>query len=241
MCVKDDMCKRRGGGGEGGGAGIQNQKQEPHTKMWGKRVQSSNLLGNGEEHLCLTTPLSCFLGVTLETGILSWMCTFLPLWVHGCRTHCLGHPCPFSTRVIFSSFFPLFPPLALDSPPHPQVCVCYFHMLSCFTCLAAGVLLCCLFCFALILFRVPGLGSCALPFFTPHSLLLFPCSSCLLRAPSACCLPSLFCLLVPRSLLWLAALVPSIAPLLDSAPLRGPVCVPCDDQTGTNKSNINSS
>jgi len=25
-----------GGGGGGGGGGIQNEKQEPHTKMWGK-------------------------------------------------------------------------------------------------------------------------------------------------------------------------------------------------------------
>ena len=37
LCVKDGGW-RGGGGGEGGGrgGGIQNQKQEPHTKMWGK-------------------------------------------------------------------------------------------------------------------------------------------------------------------------------------------------------------
>ena len=28
-----------GEGGGGGGGGIQNQKQEPHTKMWGKNVE----------------------------------------------------------------------------------------------------------------------------------------------------------------------------------------------------------
>ena len=43
LCVKDGcekvVCERwcvtrMGGGGRGGGGGIQNQKQEPHTKMW---------------------------------------------------------------------------------------------------------------------------------------------------------------------------------------------------------------
>ena len=32
LCVKDGVCQS-GGGGRGGG--IQNQKSEPHTKMWG--------------------------------------------------------------------------------------------------------------------------------------------------------------------------------------------------------------
>ena len=53
MCERWWLSKRRGGGGAGGGraggrgaggggaggggaGGIQNQKQEPHTKMWGK-------------------------------------------------------------------------------------------------------------------------------------------------------------------------------------------------------------
>ena len=39
VCVKD-VCVvcggGGGGGGKGGGGGIQNQKQEPHTKMWAK-------------------------------------------------------------------------------------------------------------------------------------------------------------------------------------------------------------
>jgi len=34
-CVREAV----GGGGEGGG--IQNQKQEPHTKMWGKSAKTS--------------------------------------------------------------------------------------------------------------------------------------------------------------------------------------------------------
>ena len=41
LCVKDGVwqCVRGGGGGGGGrGGGIQNQKQEPHTKMWGKMI-----------------------------------------------------------------------------------------------------------------------------------------------------------------------------------------------------------
>jgi len=33
-------CGRRRGGGEE--PGIQNQKQEPHTKMWGKMFQTTN-------------------------------------------------------------------------------------------------------------------------------------------------------------------------------------------------------
>ena len=38
MCVKRRWRRRGGGGGGGGGeTGIQNQKQEPHTKMWGMR------------------------------------------------------------------------------------------------------------------------------------------------------------------------------------------------------------
>ena len=39
MVVGKDVCERwwltKMGGG--GGGGIQNQKQEPHTKMWGKK------------------------------------------------------------------------------------------------------------------------------------------------------------------------------------------------------------
>ena len=34
-CVTKIVCDKRGGGG-GGADRIQNQKQEPHTKMWGK-------------------------------------------------------------------------------------------------------------------------------------------------------------------------------------------------------------
>ena len=44
LCVKDGVRQRGGGGGGGGGmeAGrIQNQKQEPHTKMWGKNTKST--------------------------------------------------------------------------------------------------------------------------------------------------------------------------------------------------------
>ena len=44
LCVKNGVCKmvvvcvtggRAGGGGPGGAPGIQNQKQEPHTMLWG--------------------------------------------------------------------------------------------------------------------------------------------------------------------------------------------------------------
>jgi hypothetical protein len=48
------MTRRRGGGGggRGRGGGIQNQKQEPHTKMWGKKapakVQVPVQLSNAE-------------------------------------------------------------------------------------------------------------------------------------------------------------------------------------------------
>ena len=34
------LCVKEGGGGGGGGGGIQNQKQEPHTKMWGTTKQT---------------------------------------------------------------------------------------------------------------------------------------------------------------------------------------------------------
>ena len=37
VCDKDGVCEEAGGGRrrEGGAPGIQNQKQEPHTKLWG--------------------------------------------------------------------------------------------------------------------------------------------------------------------------------------------------------------
>ena len=35
VCDKDGQ-EEAGGGGGGGAPGIQNQKQEPHTKFWGK-------------------------------------------------------------------------------------------------------------------------------------------------------------------------------------------------------------
>jgi hypothetical protein len=34
--VCERWCVTDGGGGRGVGGGIQNQKQEPHTKMWGE-------------------------------------------------------------------------------------------------------------------------------------------------------------------------------------------------------------
>ena len=41
LCVSklcdDKLWAGAAGGGGGGGGGIQNQKQEPHTKMWGKK------------------------------------------------------------------------------------------------------------------------------------------------------------------------------------------------------------
>ena len=38
MCVVEEEGggRRAGGGGQEEKAGVQNQKQEPHTKMWGK-------------------------------------------------------------------------------------------------------------------------------------------------------------------------------------------------------------
>ena len=38
LCV-DKLWAGGAGGRGGGGGGIQNQKQEPHTKMWGKNVE----------------------------------------------------------------------------------------------------------------------------------------------------------------------------------------------------------
>ena len=40
VCDKDGVCEEAGGGRrrEGGAPGIQNQKQEPHTKLWGKNT-----------------------------------------------------------------------------------------------------------------------------------------------------------------------------------------------------------
>ena len=38
LCV-DKLEEEAAGGGGGEGGGIQNQKQEPHTKMWGKRKE----------------------------------------------------------------------------------------------------------------------------------------------------------------------------------------------------------
>ena len=37
VCERWCVTKMAGGGGRGGG-GIQNQKQEPHTKMWGTTI-----------------------------------------------------------------------------------------------------------------------------------------------------------------------------------------------------------
>ena len=72
---------------------------------------------------------------------------------------------------------------------HPQECVCPFPLPSCFSCLAAVFLPRCLFCFALLLFCLPGLGSCALsppssfpPLFLHLSCLLVVCSPCLFSA-----------------------------------------------------------
>ena len=62
------MCGGAGGGGAGGGAGgIQNQKQEPHTKMWGTtlrdflnfgtwRRQKRNNSATRPQFFVLTTP-----------------------------------------------------------------------------------------------------------------------------------------------------------------------------------------
>ena len=36
LCVTMMLWRREAGGGGGGEPGIQNQKQEPHTKTWGK-------------------------------------------------------------------------------------------------------------------------------------------------------------------------------------------------------------
>ena len=83
--------------------------------------------------------------------------------------------------------------------PRPWKCVCSSPVPSCFSFLAAVVLLCCLFCFAPI----------ALLHATPFSFL---CSACVLCAPlpvfCLCC----FVLLFPRCWLWLAVLVPSLLP-----------------------------
>ena len=40
LCVKDG-CGGGGGGAGGGAGGIQNQKQEPPTKMWGINTSGS--------------------------------------------------------------------------------------------------------------------------------------------------------------------------------------------------------
>ena len=91
---------------------------------------------------------------------------------------------------------------------HPQECVCPFPLPSCFSCLAAVFLPRCLFCFALLLFCLPGLGSCALSppsSFPPFSSI---CPACLLCAPLACSLPLWFCSHFPIVLLLLAVLVP---------------------------------
>ena len=96
------------------------------------------------------------------------------------------------------------------------------------------------FCFALFALLCVRVGSLCVSFPLLPSFFSL-CTARLLCVFSRCCEMLFVFLSFSSCLLWLAALVPSIAPLLDSAPLRGPVCVPCDDQTGTNKSNINSS
>jgi len=40
FCVSKLCVRQAAGGQDGDGAGVQNQKQEPHTKMWG--ITSSN-------------------------------------------------------------------------------------------------------------------------------------------------------------------------------------------------------
>ena len=44
--VVDKEEEAGGGGGGGGAGGIQNQKQEPHTKMWGKREREDRIEQN---------------------------------------------------------------------------------------------------------------------------------------------------------------------------------------------------
>ena len=116
--------------------------------------------------------------------------------------------------LVSSSFFPLFPPSRPLSPSHPFRSVfvsslCYpasVVTLLCFCFVASSALRCLLFC-------VPGSGSCVL--LLPLSLLflsLFCLLCCVLPLPVTCCLPSLFFLLFPRCLLWLAVLVPSRSP-----------------------------
>ena len=51
VCERVWLTKMGGGGGSGGGGGIQNQKQEPHTKMWGKNISSGKMnMVRGEEY-----------------------------------------------------------------------------------------------------------------------------------------------------------------------------------------------
>ena len=41
LCVDKSCVDKLCVGGGAGGAGVHNQKQEPHTKMWGKSLKCS--------------------------------------------------------------------------------------------------------------------------------------------------------------------------------------------------------
>ena len=139
-------------------------------------------------------------------------CTFLfPWWVHGRSTHRLGHPLPSFPVSFFPFAFSPLPTLPVPSLPLPPG-VCLFlpfavtlQLSRCWV-----VLLCCLFCFALLLFCLPGLGSVcflppSLPFPFPLLCLLDVCSP-------ACSLPLLCFPLFSCCCLSLAVHVPSFLP-----------------------------
>ena len=120
---------------------------------------------------------------------------------NGCSAHTFFF-CPF----LALSLFPHFPP----THPVPSLPFLRSAFVPSLCCPASVVsLLCCVFCFALLLFCLPGLGSvCCLPPPSPRFLAFALLACCVLPLPV---LPLLFPPFF-RCWLWLSVLVPSLLP-----------------------------
>ena len=79
LCV-DKLCVEEAAGGGDGRAGVHNQKQEPHTKLWGKKIPTRLFGRGGFPAKTLFFCFSMFLGfghfqpcapICLEIGLLT--------------------------------------------------------------------------------------------------------------------------------------------------------------------------
>ena len=59
LCV-DKLCVEEAAGGGDGRAGVHNQKQEPHTKLWGKKYLLDSLEEGGSQPRLYFFVFPCF-------------------------------------------------------------------------------------------------------------------------------------------------------------------------------------